>query len=195
LAVSDSPAGPFENLGVLVPHASLDGSPFRDADGSLWLYYTAEFGAAGGLVPGRIYVDRLLEPSRVAGEPQEIVGRHKWQEGACVLARDGRCHLFYSIGSWGKSDYRVRWAVSDSPEGPFDEQPGAFLKSTDAVKGPGHHNFFTTPDGAEWTVYHGWDPDFTARYPRIDPVYWREGRPQTPGPTSSPQLLRGAPAS
>ena len=85
LAVSDSPAGPFENLGVLVPHASLDGSPFRDADGSLWLYYTAE-----------------------------------------------------------------------------------------------------------WTVYHGWDPDFTARYPRIDPVYWREGRPQTPGPTSSPQPLPGA---
>jgi arabinan endo-1,5-alpha-L-arabinosidase len=37
LAVSDRPEGPFEDRVSLVNHASLDASPFRDADGTLWL--------------------------------------------------------------------------------------------------------------------------------------------------------------
>ena len=189
LAVANAPAGPFEDLGVVVPHAAIDGSPFLDADGSLWLYFAGEFGNDRGLAQGRIYADRLLAPDRVAGEPVEVMGRHKGQEGPCLLLRDGRYYLFYSLGSWGKDDYRVAWAVGDSPAGPFEEGPGFLLESTADVKGPGHHNFFRGPDGKDWVIYHGWDPAFTARYPRIDPVHWRDGRPGTLGPTSTPQPL------
>jgi beta-xylosidase len=189
LAVSNSPEGPFEDAGVAVPYSSLDGSPFRDTDGSLWLYYTCEFGNANGQTPGRIYVDRLLAPNRIAGEPREIMGLREWQEGACVLRREGRYYLFYSLGGWKSDEYRVAWAVGDSPAGPFSEQPGLLLQSTPQVKGPGHHNFFSGPGGRDWIVYHGWDPAFTARYPRVDPLVWTDGRPSTPGPTSIPQRL------
>lgn len=189
LAVASSPAGPFADRGVVVPHASLDGSPFLDARGATWLFYVAENGCGGGFVAGRIYVDRLLAPDRVAGRPREIVGKHTWQEGPCALFRDGRYWLFYSTGAWGNASYGVRWAVGDSPEGPFTESPDMLMATTDAVKGPGHHNFFRGPDGADWIIYHGWDPAHTARYPRIDPLRWQGGRPTTPGPTASPQPL------
>jgi beta-xylosidase len=187
LAVSGTPAGPFEDCGPVVNHASLDGSPFVDADGSAWLYFTAEFGNDRGLVPGRSYVDRLLAPDRAAGDPREVMGLHPWQEGPCLLRRGGRCYLFYSTGSWGDASYGVRWAVGDSPLGPFAEAPRALLSTTDKVKGPGHHNFFTGPDGSDWIVYHGWDPDFKARYPRIDPMAWTPDGPTTHGPTSGSQ--------
>jgi beta-xylosidase len=119
------------------------------------------------------------------------MGLHAWQEGPCVLLRGGRYHLFYSLGSWEKDDYRVAWAVGGSPAGPFEEGPGALLESTADVKGPGHNNVFRSSDGSDWIVYHGWDPGFTARYPRIAPLHWKDGRPETPGPSSTPQPLPG----
>ena len=189
LAVSGSPAGPFEDGGVVVTQASLDGSPFRDDDGSAWLCFTAEFGNDRGLVPGRIYVDRLPSPEHAAGEPREVMGQHHWQEGPCVLFRGGRCYLFYSTGSWGDASYGVQWAVGPSPLGPFAEAPNKLLASTDQVRGPGHHNFFPGPDGSDWIIYHGWDPAFRARYPRIDPLRWTADGPTTLGPTSGPQPL------
>jgi len=188
LAVAGSPAGPFEDRGAVVAQPSLDGSPFLDRDGAWWLYYTAELGqAAGGLVPGRIYADRLEAPGRVANEPREVMGRHEWQEGPCVLERGGRYYLFYSVGAWGDESYHVRWAVGDSPVGPFAEADAPLLASTEAVKGPGHHNFFPGPDGSDWIVYHGWDPAFRARYPRIDPLSWGPRGPATIGPTAGPR--------
>jgi beta-xylosidase len=177
LAVADSPEGPFEDRGVLVESPSLDGSPFVDADGEAYLYYTAENGAAGGSVPGRIYVDRLPAPERVEGRPRGVLALHSWQEGACALRRGGRCYLFYSVGNWRDESYHVRWAVGDSPLGPFEEAPGRLLESTPEVRGPGHHNFFRAADGSQWIVYHGWDPAFTARYPRIDRLGWDGVRP------------------
>jgi beta-xylosidase len=189
LAVATDPAGPFEDRGPVVGHPSLDGSPFRDAEGALWLYYTAEYGSEDGIVPGRIYVDRLLEPDRVAGEPREVLGLHSWQEAPCALARAGRYFLCYSVGNWRDDSYHVRWALGEAPSGPFEEQPGALLSGTERVKGPGHHNFFRAEDGSEWLAYHGWDPGFRARYPRIDPLLWDEDRPRCPGPTTDPRPL------
>ncbi len=251
LAVADRPEGPYTDRGVVVGHASLDGSPFRDADGpspaearatareggTLYLYYTAEFGTADGMTPGRIYVDQLVALSgdedllqgpagrgdaetrrrgenksdglaaipimsgeRVLGRPVELVAHHKWQEGPCVLFREGRYFLFYSTGNWGDASYAVRWAAGDSPLGPFAEDPQPLLVSTPAVIGPGHNNFFRTPDGADWIVYHGWaaepgtgQPDRRyGRMPRIDRLHWRAGRPVVEGPTVMPQGLTGS---
>jgi arabinan endo-1,5-alpha-L-arabinosidase len=189
LAVSDRPEGPFEDRGVLVDHAALDASPFRDADGTLWLHYVTEYGNARGLAPGRIWVDRLPDPSRVADRAVCLVDRHFWQEGPVMMRqRDGRYRLTYSIGAWTNDSYRVVQAVGDRPDGPFVESEGVILQSTEEVKGPGHHNFFTGPDGEPWLVYHGWDPAMTARYPRMDRL-WAEadGTLRTPGPTSTAQ--------
>ncbi len=205
VAVADRAEGPYEDRGPVLDYPSLDGSPFRDADGSLYLYHTAEFGSVDDqpgrpwgicppaldapLSPGRIYVDRLTAPDKAAGRPRELIGLHPWQEGPVALARGGRYFLFYSTGNWGDASYAVRWSVGQSPLGPFIEQPGALLASSEQAIGPGHHNFFTGPDGGDWIIYHAWDPGHTARMPRMDRLTWRAGRPATNGPTTTPQRL------
>ncbi len=189
VAVSSRPGGPYDDVGVVVPHASIDGSPFRDADGTLYIYYTIEHENHDGLVAGRVYVDRLVTPDRVVGKPVLLASRHPWQEGPCVLRRGGQYFLTYSIGSWGKDDYEVRWCIGDSPTGPFEEQPDSVLKSSANVKGPGHHNFFKDRQGRDWIVYHGWDPAFTARYPRIDPLLVNANGLSCRGPTDTLQVV------
>jgi beta-xylosidase len=187
LAVSDRAEGPYEDVGVVVPDASLDGSPFRDSDGRLYMYYTIEHGSSAGLVAGRIYVDEMVSPKGVRGKPKLLVSSYEWQEGPCVVMRGGTYLLSFSTGNWRDSSYTVRWALGDSPTGPFEEQPGALLESTEAVKGPGHHNVFADDSRNDWIVYHGWDPEFKARYPRMDLLMIRPDRMWTPGPTSEPQ--------
>ena len=169
LAVASDPGGPFEDRGVVIPHASIDGHPFRDSDGTFYMYYTTENGNADSLKAGQIFVDRMLSPEKVAGKPVPLITGHGWQEGPCVFIDRGRYILTYSTENWRDETYKVRWAVGQSPTGPFTER-GIILKSTDEVKGPGNHAFFTGPKGKRWIVYHGWDPAFKARYPRIDPL-------------------------
>ena len=189
LAVSDQPAGPFEDRGVLVNHAALDASPFRDTDGTLWLLYVTEYGNARGLAPGRIWIDRMPDPARVADEATLLVDRHFWQEGPVMLRqRDGHYRLTYSIGAWTNDTYRVVQAVADRITGPFIESGPLIMQSTAQVKGPGHHNVFTGPDDEAWLVYHGWDPAMTARLPRIDRLVMRaDGTLTGQAPTSTPQ--------
>lgn len=189
LAVSDSPGGPFEDRGVLIDHAALDASPFRDADGTLWLLFVSEYGNDRGLAPGRIWIDRLPDPSRVADQQTLLVDRHFWQEGPVMLRQpDGRYRLTYSIGAWTNDTYRVVQAVADRITGPFTESGPVIMQSTPDVKGPGHHNVFTGPDGAPWLVYHGWDPAMTHRFPRIDRLMAGvDGSLLGHAPTSTPQ--------
>ncbi|MBD3242105.1 MAG: family 43 glycosylhydrolase [Chitinivibrionales bacterium] len=171
LAVSEKPEGPYEDVGVVVDHSSLDGSPFLDTDGQLWLYYVTDHGSLRGHAPGKIWVDRLLTPDKIADDPVCLVDRHGWQEGPVAFTQpDGRVRLTFSVGAWTNDTYRVAQAVGDRPHGPFEESDSIIMSSSDSVKGPGHHNFFTGPDGQRWIVYHGWDPGMTNRYARIDGV-------------------------
>lgn len=190
LAVSERPEGPYEDVGVVVDHASLDASPFVDRDGTMWLYYVTDHGNLRGLPAGTIWVDRLLDPTRVADEPVRLIDAHRWQEGPVAYRQDdGAVRLTYSLGSWQGDSYRIVQARGPSPTGPFVERPTPVMVSTDEVKGPGHHNLFTGPDGRRWIVYHGWDPAMTARYPRIDRLETDpDGALKTNGPTSTEQV-------
>ena len=189
VAVSDTPAGPFEDLGPLIDHAALDGSPFLDDDGQLWMYYVTEHGSSRGHAPGKIWVDKMLDPQTVADEAVCLIDQHNWQEGPVVFKQtDGRYRLTFSLGGWTGDTYRVAQAVADNPAGPFTESDALIMKTTDAVKGPGHHNFFTGPDGERWVIYHGWDPAMTTRYPRIDRLrYTDDGTVSSDAPTCTEQ--------
>lgn len=100
LAVSDSIQGPYKNVGVVVPHASLDGHLFFDIDGSMYIYYTIEHGNKDGLTAGQIYADKLITPTQVAGKPVQIISNHPWQEGPFMLHRNDKYYLTYSCGNW-----------------------------------------------------------------------------------------------
>ncbi len=189
LAVSNSPEGPYEDVGVVVPHASIDGSPFVDDDGTLYMYYTIEHGNHDGLKAGQIYVDKMLSPSKVSGKPVQLISHHNWQEGPCMFHKNKSYILTYSTGAWTNDTYNVRWAIGNSPIGPFTEQENIILKSTDLVKGPGHHNLFEGPDKKTWIIYHGWDPAFKGRLPRIDPLIADEKGLSCNGPTLGKQVI------
>jgi hypothetical protein len=43
--------------------------------------------------------------------------------------------------------------------------------------------------GRDWIVYHGWDTAYTARYPRMDRVFFENGKVICNGPTYTEQKV------
>lgn len=211
VASADHPTGPFRDEGhALVPDAfAIDAHPFRDGDGSWYLYYARDF-LDGERVGTALVVDRLVGMTRLAGTPQTVLrasadwqiyqrGRsmygavYDWHtlEGPFVLRRDGRYWCLYSGGSWRSAEYGVSFAVADSPTGPFREPaadgPTVLRGVPGRVLGPGHCSVVTDRAGAEWLVYHAWDPNMTARRMCIDRLEWTGEGPRCVGPTWTPQ--------
>lgn len=167
LAVADHPAGPYEDRGVVIPHGSIDGSPYRHSDGSWWLYFTVEHANSLGLPAGQLGVHRLTAPNRVDVAPRILLDRHTWQEGPCILPMDGQLLLLYSTGDWRDGSYAVCTALGTAPDGPFFPGQEGILATAGNLIGPGHCNVFPGTDGRPWLVYHAWDLAHTARYPYI----------------------------
>ena len=189
VAVADKIEGPYTNVGIVIPNGSIDGHPVRDKDGSLYIFYTTEWKNSKGFDAGHIYMDKMISPTKVADQPIKIISHHNWQEGPFILQRDNKYFLTYSCGAWSDSTYHLRYAVADKIEGPYKEQQDTIMKSNALVKGPGHHSLFKDKKGKDWMVYHGWDPAFTARYPRLDRIKYEKGKITTKGPTFTKQLL------
>lgn len=214
VAVGDRPDGTFCYSGtVLTPDErfAIDASPFRDEDGRWYLYYARDV-LDGDRVGTSLAVDRLISMDRLAGEPVPVLWpTADWQlfrrqrpmygaiydwhtlEAPFVVKRMTRYWCFYSGGPWTTADYGVSYAVADSPLGPFVEPPtdGPALLRTrpGALIGPGHNSLVEGPDGADYIVYHAWDPEFGARRMCIDRIEWTADGPRTAGPTAEPQLV------
>ncbi len=189
LAIADSIQGPYQNVGRVIPHASIDGHVFFDTNNSMYLFYTIEHGNEDGLVAGQIYCDKLISPMKVEGKPKQIIHQHPWQEGPFMMHRNNKYYLTYSLGNWRDSTYRVCYSIASSPMGPYTEQPNIILKSNNQVKGAGHHSFFIDQAGKDWIVYHGWDKAFVARYPRIDRIFLSGDKISSDGPSYTPQNI------
>src|SRR5919202_2797284 len=76
LARASSPLGPFVlDDEPLLDSWSIDGHPFRDDDGSMWLFYNARTEDLGleNVLPGTATVcDRLVAMDRLEGEPTPV---------------------------------------------------------------------------------------------------------------------------
>ncbi len=190
VAVADKIEGPYQNLGVVIPNGSIDGHPVFDKDSSLYIFYTIEWQNSKGYKAGQIYVDKMISPTLVADNPKPLITHHNWQEGPFILHRDNAYFLTYSCGAWSDSTYHLRYAKSNSITGPYTEQADTIIKSNAMVKGPGHHSIFKDQNNGDWIVYHGWDTVFKARYPRIDPITYKNGKITCSGPTYTPQKAR-----
>lgn len=177
VAVSDAPAGPYRDHGVLLDLTvcpfSIDAHAFRDDDGQWYLFYARDFlDHDGGARPGTaLVVDRLETMTKLAGEPKTVLrAHHDWQlfearrplygrvwdwhtlEGPCVLKRDGRYYCLYSGGRWEDESYGVDYGVADNVLGPYADagaENGARILRTvpGHVRGPGHNSVVKGPDG------------------------------------------------
>lgn len=166
VGVGDTPRGPWKNIlgeseAVLVPDRfvknaiTLDGQTFVDDDGSVYMYWGTwgiydGFGCgAGKLNPDmKGFSETRLIPNTEATD---------FFEAPYVLKKDGTYYFMYSSGSCHDHTYRVQYATSTSPLGPYTYQ-GCILETNDdgTIHGPGHHSVFQ--DGKDWyIVYHRHD--------------------------------------
>jgi GH43 family beta-xylosidase len=210
VARATSPLGPFTwDPEPLVDTWSIDGHPFRDDDGTLWLFYNArnEHTAYEDGTPGTgIVCDRLVAPGEVAGRPRAAVspsqrwegnreGDFFWNEAPYVLKRRGVYHLMYSGGYFNDDTYAIGLARAASPTGPWQKlADNPLLRGSDAIRGPGHHSFVFGPDAAtRYAVYHGYVPDDAGRKVNLDRMHWVGDRPFVAGPTDGDQPVPPSP--
>lgn len=203
LARATDPAGPFTwDDEPITREWSIDGHPFRDDDGTMWLFYNIRSEATrgpGGVVGTGTVCDRLLAPDRVEGDPAAVTfpsepwegpyGDFYWNEGPYVLKRRGTYFQMYSGGFHADASYGIGIASSRSPRGPWEKDPeNPILKSSRRIAGPGHHSFVYGPDVATvYAVYHGYVDGSPARKVNLDRLFWRGDRPYIVGPTDGEQ--------
>jgi beta-xylosidase len=202
VAESTAPAGPFTDRrsAPLVCEAaeggSIDPNPFRDADGSLWLYWKNDGNCCGQ--PVHLYGRRLAADGlSFRGARSTLLTNTKPWQGNLVeapeMVRHGTDHvLFYSANGFDTDRYAVGYALCRSAAGPCTDGPGPILRSNDAAAGPGHCYVVTDAAGQDWMLYHAWNPDQIGstdpgRQLWLDRLDWPGGKPVVHGPTADPQ--------
>ena len=206
VARSTSPTGPFVvDEAPLLEQWSIDGHPYRDDDGSTWLFYnvrTADLDVPNALPGTAIVCDRLLAPDRLAGRPTLVTmptddweGMPEkdwyWNEAPFVLKRRGRYYQLYSGGSFANDTYAVGLAEAGAPTGPWRKHTdNPVLHSGDTIGGPGHVSFAFGPDAASrYAVYHAYVEGQPGRKVLLDRLRWAGDLPLIEGPTAGPQPL------
>jgi beta-xylosidase len=198
-AVADHPLGPFaddSDAALVCEQAeggSIDASPFRDDDGSLYLYWKNDANSIGQTT--WIYVAPLSDDGlELEGEPVRLVSNDAGWEGGVVEAplmwkEDGRYYLFYSGNGYEGDLYAVGYATCERPLGPCEDAPeNPILKSACAASGPGHNALIRKGDET-WTLYHAWPAETNddKRVLWLDRVAWEDGAPRIEGPTCTEQ--------
>lgn len=214
VAVAADPKGPFVDSATapIVCQTKLggtiDASPFKDADGSLYLYFKND----GNRVHERtsLWGQRLApDGMSVVGEPQELLkDNERWEdrviEAPTMVRAPTGYDLFYSGGffGWnpeegGLSPYAMGYANCTSSLGPCKPSPKNPLlhsfndRDAGCLSGPGHQSIFTVGQRT-FISFHAWAatsacrkaPD-DARYLYIAPLSWKNGEPVL-GPSMRP---------
>lgn len=141
---------------------AIDGTVFTAPDGQLYFAWCGRPSEAGqGLFISKMSNPWTLSGSRVYLKADGFGCQHV-REGPAFLHRNGRIFLTYSMCGASTPDYRLSMLVAEEEADLVDaaswkQHPKVVLSRNDGagVYGPGHHQFFTSPDGKEdWIVYH-----------------------------------------
>jgi beta-xylosidase len=206
-AVADDPAGPFvdDSQGPLECQTklggSIDSSPFRDKDGSLWLVWKNDGNCCG--IHTRFFIAPLDETgTKLTGKAKDLGldNDRAWEgnviEAPQILLHDGTYYLFYSANDYGSSKYAIGYATSKQLEGPYKDAPeNPIVVSKGDAAGPGHETIVTAEDGELWMAYHAWDASLIGdsaggrRAMWLDRLEFKDGKPVVTGPTEDPQPL------
>jgi Glycosyl hydrolases family 43/Concanavalin A-like lectin/glucanases superfamily len=154
VAVGDSPTGPFKDTGKPLIAANpnggqaIDPAVFIDHSGQPYLYWGN----------GNAYVVPL-NADMVSYDPAKIThitGLADFREGLFMVERRGTYYLSWSIDDTGSQNYRVGYATSTSPTGPFTNR-GVILSKDPGlgILGTGHSSMLQVPGTDDWYIaYH-----------------------------------------
>ncbi len=158
VAVADRPEGPYKDLigrplinDIVNGAQPIDQFVYRDDDGTWYMYY-------GGW--GHCNLVRLADDFRslvpfADGDLYKEVTPKDYVEGPFMFKRDGKYYFMWSEGGWGGPDYRVAYAIADSPFGPFERVGTILHTDPEVATGAGHHSVIRVPGTDDYyIVYH-----------------------------------------
>lgn len=175
VAVAEHPCGPFRDVHDRpmfdLGYATIDGSVLVSNEGNFF-YYSRDCSEndVDGIKTSQIWCLRLNDDlTETVGEPmlmttptEEYERRsmnmnppHLWNEGPCVICRNGKYLMNYSTNCYASNDYAICLAIADSPLGPWvKSSSNPVLCCREGLFGAGHNAFFTGKDGGLYTSFH-----------------------------------------
>ena len=158
VAVADTPAGPFEDLlgkplidSIVNRAQPIDQFVFKDKDGTYYMYY-------GGW--GRCNMVKMADDFKSIvpfedGSMYKEVTPKGYVEGPFMFIREGKYYFMWSEGGWTGPDYRVAYAIADTPSGPFESKGVILQQDPEVATGAGHHSVMYNPRKDQYyMVYH-----------------------------------------
>jgi beta-xylosidase len=206
VATSSDPLGPFTSNAAeplvcqMDRGGTIDATPFRDADGQLYLYYKND----GNRIrkPTELFAQRLsADGLRTSGEPVALLRNDAAWEGNVVesptmVRRGGGYTMLFSANDFFWSDksrlspYAIGCALCDGPMGPCKDAPDNPLlysysdPKMGCLSGPGHQTIFNA-GGRSFIAFHAWQATpgcrrlDEKRFMYIAPLGWdAAGKPQ-----------------
>ena len=206
VAAASNPKGPFRDASTepLVCQydqgGTIDASPFRDADGRLYLYYKSDGNAVGKTT----YIwGQQLSPdgTSVAGKAVPLIkddAAWEWRlvEAPAMVRAPGSYQLFYSAAFFGwdypkerLSNYATGYANCTGPLGPCTDAPENPIlhsfneREAGCLSGPGHPAIFQVGQ-RHFIAFHAWAATNGCRraederFLYIAPLFWKDGKPQ-----------------
>jgi beta-xylosidase len=204
VAVAADPRGPFRDASAepLVCQddegGSIDASPFRDADGQLYLYFKNDGNAVRKTT--QLWAQRLApDGMSTVGAPVALARNDKkWEahvvESPTMVKTPTGYTLLYSANHYGWEDhqrlspYAMGYALCDGPMGPCRKAEGNPVlysysdRTAGCLSGPGHQTVFEGR-GRAFIAFHGWAATPACRkldnrrYMYIAPLGWKDGKP------------------
>jgi beta-xylosidase len=158
VGVSDTPEGPFKDyLGKPLINEIKNGAQpidqfvFKHSDNSYYMIY----GGWGHCNIVKLKNDLTgIVPFEDGTTHREITPKG-YVEGPIMFEKDSKFYFMWSEGGWTGPDYRVAYAMSDSPFGPFERIGTVLQQDTTVATGAGHHSVLHNPKESQWyIVYH-----------------------------------------
>ena len=159
VAVSDRPEGPFKDalgkplIGEIHNGAQpIDQMVFKDDDGQIYMYYGGwKHANVVRLAPDLLSVLPFADGTTY----KEITPDPQYVEGSFMAKRKGIYYFMWSEGGWTGPDYKVAYAMGNSPTGPFKRIGTILAQDGKIARGAGHHSIVNVPGTDDWYIaYH-----------------------------------------
>ena len=164
VAMSDSPTGPFTDLGYPIITTSptghgqqIDVDVFTDpVSGKTYLYWGNGYMAGAELNKDMTSIKKktLTVMTPEGGTLQD----YAYREAPYVFYRNGLYYFTWSVDDTGSPNYHVAYGTSKSPLGPIEvaKNPVILIQNPEKeIYGPAHNSIIQVPGTDEWfIVYH-----------------------------------------
>ncbi|HIB38538.1 glycoside hydrolase family 43 protein [Mesonia sp.] len=156
VAVANKPEGPFKDyLGKPLITTIINGAQpidqfiFKDEENYYLIY------GGWGHCNIALLNNDFTGFQKIGEEVFKEITPEGYVEGPFMFKRNNKYYFMWSEGGWGGPNYKVAYAIADSPTGPFKRIATILEQDPEIATGAGHHSLIKVPNKEEWyIVYH-----------------------------------------